>query len=102
MKNKKCAVCGDGFRSEYPLCSHCMEKDGANYTASNYDLRGLSQVERQLVFLHACGQDITGYFDKDIHQPYAPDDEELFDLMKSLNTVPFYIGEFESAMRIMK
>lgn len=94
MKNKKCAVCGDGFRSEYPLCSHCMEKDGANYTASNYDLRGLSQVERQLVFLHACGEDISGYLDKTNYEVYAPDNEDLLESLSSMNSMPHFIGEF--------
>jgi len=32
----------------------------------NYDLKNLTSDERMLVFLYACGQDISGYFDNKI------------------------------------
>lgn len=71
-KTKKCAMC-DSKVKMYPLCQDCLYETGKDYTAANFDLSGLSLVERQLVFLWACGQDISQYFDK--HLPLVSDDE---------------------------
>ena len=48
------------------ICAYCRIKDGWNHTSMNYDLKGLNSNERMLVFLYACGEDISGYFDNKI------------------------------------
>lgn len=49
------------------VCGDCREAYGAQFVASNYDLAGLSQEERMLVFIHACGGDVSGWLDS--HTP---------------------------------
>lgn len=46
------------------ICGHCRLKDGNAHTSSKYDLEGLNADERMLLFLYACGKDITDYFDE--------------------------------------
>lgn len=81
---KKCVTCGFQNRTVYPMCNECMEKDGASYTASNFDLRNLSVVERQLVFLWACGKDITEYFDINAVPAVRETDDDAMILLSKL------------------
>lgn len=74
-KTKKCALC-DSKVKLYPLCQDCLYETGKEYTAANFDLSGLSLSERQLVFLWACGQDISQYFEKHL-VPDIGDDLDL-------------------------
>jgi hypothetical protein len=79
-KNSKCINCGSGTRG-WHLCHDCMEKDGRKHTASNFDLKDLSIIERQLVFLWACGQDISEYFEKESVPAVPGIDEDVYDLL---------------------
>lgn len=79
-KNLKCINCGSGTR-DWQLCHSCMEKEGGKYTASNFDLKDLSVMERQLVFLWACGQDISEYFEKESVPATPGVDEDIYDLL---------------------
>lgn len=45
------------------ICSYCRLRDGFEHTSNKYDLKGLNSDERMLLFLYACGKDITDYFD---------------------------------------
>jgi len=62
-KMKKCSLCDNEVR-KFPLCQSCLYNVGKDYTSANFDLKGLSLDERRLVFLWACGQDISEYFDR--------------------------------------
>lgn len=99
MKTKSCSKCGSKHRDIYLLCQKCMEKEGGQYTASNFDLSDLDQVERQLVFLWACGKDISGYLDKTNHEVYVPDNEDLSELLSYLHVAPHYSWEYTKFMR---
>jgi hypothetical protein len=76
-KMRKCALCDNEVR-KFPLCQSCLYDTGKDYTAANFDLKGLSLIERQLVFLWACGQDISQYFDN-FSVPAQTDDSDIFE-----------------------
>lgn len=48
------------------ICAYCRIKDGEQYTSNNYSLKNLDANERMLLFIYACGQDISGYFENNI------------------------------------
>lgn len=79
-KTKKCAKCDNKVKL-YLLCQDCLLETGKEYTAANFDLSDLSLVERQLVFLWACGQDISQYFEKHL----VPDMDDDLDLVGVLD-----------------
>lgn len=74
-------------------CSCCLDK-----TASNFYLSDLSQRERQLVFLWACGVDITEYLDDKSVNVYSPEDQDVDDLLSS-KWVPWFSLELRKSGR---
>ena len=46
------------------ICGYCRLQDGWQHTSTKYDLEGLNADDRMLLFLYACGKDITDYFDE--------------------------------------
>jgi hypothetical protein len=46
------------------ICGYCRLQDGWKHTSTKYNLEGLDADERMLLFLYACGKDISDYFDE--------------------------------------
>lgn len=45
------------------LCYYCSVKDGMRYSSSAYNLDGLNDNERMLLFIYAATGDISEYFE---------------------------------------
>jgi hypothetical protein len=100
-KKYTCNVCNKKSSKKMwgEICGDCHESIGANYTSANYQLNDLSQKERMLVFMHACGIDISDMFDNTKSTPdnaHLPPESTLFDDLESVYTKPFIIGDFKT------
>ena len=104
MRRKKRYVCkskGCSVKSSKKLwndtCNKCHEKLGASYTSGNYHLNDLSQHERMLVFLYACGQDISGVFEKGVitpdHSELTNNTQSCYDDLEGMTILPSFILE---------
>jgi len=102
MRRKKRYVCkskGCSVKSTKKLwndtCNKCHEKLGASYTSGNYDLNELSQHERMLVFLYACGLDISWVFEKGVVTPEHPElsnnTQSYYDDLEEMAILPSFI-----------
>jgi hypothetical protein len=45
------------------LCYYCSVQDGIRYSSSAYNLEGLNDNERMLLFIYAATGDISEYFE---------------------------------------
>lgn len=104
MRWKRRYVCsndGCGIKSSKKMwnniCNKCHEKIGSDYTAGNYHLKDLSQHERMLVFLYACGQDISGVFEKGVvtheHTELKEHRSSYYEDLEELPFMPSFILE---------
>lgn len=74
---RTCISCKKTLYIDSPLCERCLRdgsvraEHGIYLPGDFHNLKALSLKERQLLFLWACGQDISDYFPTKLSHPYV-------------------------------
>lgn len=98
-----CPECAKPMRqSAGLLCGKCVRDENTRkrydvLTAADFSLQGLDVRERMLLFLYACGQDISGYYRDSDSTPSFPH-PDISDLQRSFTIFhrkkPFPVGKY--------
>jgi len=100
---KACPACDKQHPvSDGVLCFTCVRSESVRkqhgvLTAADFSLSGLNRRERMLLFLYACGQDISGYYRDSDSTPSFPH-PDISDLQRSFTIFhrkkPFPVGKY--------